>query len=483
MIASGNRVFIMSAGAHGRRCSMVLSCEWIVRRVAVHAAVWLAVSVATAGTDVASARHPEDILVAVMQYRHRLDGIHANAHYALPLSLWGVEAGSEYRISIEVKAREADRVILQQSRPLKDFRLTQTSHQRVDLEVVLLLPARTQGVHAVRISVYDDFPGLSEEDAFLTQRTFDHDLVADSDIAASAPSFHVKRGCMARSSAEASNVLSYEEFAAHPESFACCKIHGSLPLDVTLKDFLTWSHGFFLEAGAYDGLTQSNTAIFERYFGWDGLLVEPSLKHIDSILRNRPHAAVIHAALGNFSAASKLKWTLDPGGDPTGSAGDACVPTTFSGGSGGSEHGSVGGCTVRVVALSELLDELGVEEQAVRNTHFWSIDVEGRELEVLRGVDFSRHRPRFLLIEVMDEELVQGPHAFGSLGGAWEGISGFLKNVGYHLVKASRKDEFGSMSGWSHYTKHRDFLFAPRESLVHSLAHQEEKEEDLLHQT
>ena len=33
--------------------------------------------------------------------------------------------------------------------------------------------------------------------------------------------------------------------------------------------------GIFVEAGAHDGLTQSNTAMLEFSFGWTGLLVEP----------------------------------------------------------------------------------------------------------------------------------------------------------------------------------------------------------------
>lgn len=51
-------------------------------------------------------------------------------------------------------------------------------------------------------------------------------------------------------------VLSLAEFAVDPETFACCAIAGSQPLDTTLKQFLTWSSGFFVEAGAYDGLQQ-----------------------------------------------------------------------------------------------------------------------------------------------------------------------------------------------------------------------------------
>jgi hypothetical protein len=43
------------------------------------------------------------------------------------------------------------------------------------------------------------------------------------------------------------------------------------------------------------------------------------------------------------------------------------------------------------VTLSELLDELKVKEAEVRDTHFWSIEVEGSELRVLRGVRWTRN--------------------------------------------------------------------------------------------
>ena len=267
--------------------------------------------------------------------------------------------------------------------------------------------------------------------------------------------------------AEASTVMSHEEFVETPESFACCAIHGSTPLDQTLKQFLTWPRGFFVEAGAYDGLTQSNTAIFERHFGWRGILVEPSASQIDSILHNRPHAVVVHAALGNFSAARKIKWIKDPGGEPTGSAGDTSLQACASGGSSHTDGPGGHDCNVRVLALSEMLDDLGVKEGDVREKHFWSIDVEGNELQVLHGVDFSRHRPRFLLLELMDPEMTLGPHVAGSLGEPRDRVFGFMHSVGYWLVNASARDAFGSMSGWPHYTQHRDFLFAPRESPVH----------------
>lgn len=33
-------------------------------------------------------------------------------------------------------------------------------------------------------------------------------------------------------------------------------------------------NGFFIECGAYDGETRSNTLNLERYYGWTGILIE-----------------------------------------------------------------------------------------------------------------------------------------------------------------------------------------------------------------
>ena len=55
--------------------------------------------------------------------------------------------------------------------------------------------------------------------------------------------------------------------------------------------------GIFVEAGAHDGLTQSNTAMLEFSFGWTGLLVEPIPELAARCRLNRPGALVEQAAL------------------------------------------------------------------------------------------------------------------------------------------------------------------------------------------
>jgi len=47
-------------------------------------------------------------------------------------------------------------------------------------------------------------------------------------------------------------------------------------LDEKLLKYLNFNNGFFIEAGANDGVNQSNTLMYEQKYGWSGLLIEPS---------------------------------------------------------------------------------------------------------------------------------------------------------------------------------------------------------------
>jgi hypothetical protein len=54
--------------------------------------------------------------------------------------------------------------------------------------------------------------------------------------------------------------------------------------------------------------------------------------------------------------------------------------------------------------LSSLLDEVGAPE-----VDLLSLDVEGYEPEVLRGLDLDRHAPRYILVEIRDPAVGRGP--------------------------------------------------------------------------
>ena len=53
--------------------------------------------------------------------------------------------------------------------------------------------------------------------------------------------------------------------------------YSQFDIDLYLIDiFKDVKNGFFIEAGAHDGVNQSNTYLIEKVLGWNGLLVEPN---------------------------------------------------------------------------------------------------------------------------------------------------------------------------------------------------------------
>jgi FkbM family methyltransferase len=170
-------------------------------------------------------------------------------------------------------------------------------------------------------------------------------------------------------------------------------------MDQKLEKYLTFKGGTFIEAGANDGIAQSNTYFLEKKLGWQGLLVEPVPKYFRMCQRARK-ARTVNCALGPF----------DKDGDELDilSGGLMSIPTSvddeFLHGRTVQEHAAFGArefgarapelIRTKVRALSNLLDEMKIEK-----IDFFSLDVEGFELEVLKGLDMERHRPGLILIE------------------------------------------------------------------------------------
>jgi FkbM family methyltransferase len=166
-----------------------------------------------------------------------------------------------------------------------------------------------------------------------------------------------------------------------------------------LDRYLDRDGGYFVEAGANDGYEQSNTFHLERQRGWRGLLVEPVPSLYREVLVERPRATVRNCALVPFDHPEdevELRYgglmTVVSGTHGSADADSAFVRPAFA-------LGLEDEYTFRVPArpLSDVLDEVGAPE-----IDFMSLDVEGYEPQVLRGLDLDRHAPRFLLVEMHD---------------------------------------------------------------------------------
>lgn len=186
--------------------------------------------------------------------------------------------------------------------------------------------------------------------------------------------------------------------------------------------------GVFFEVGANDGLLQSNTAYLERYSGWRGILVEPLPMQFLKCITNRPRSTVINAALvsSDFAAdtvelayANLMSTVNDPRRNLLSVEAHVAAGNQFL----TAEEKPLSGhrFTVPALTVSAVLDKTGHAQ-----VDFFSLDVEGYELEVLKGIDYSRHRPRYFLIEARDKQ----------------GIDRFMAMQGYRYVAQWSAQDF-----------------------------------------
>jgi FkbM family methyltransferase len=171
------------------------------------------------------------------------------------------------------------------------------------------------------------------------------------------------------------------------------------------EDYLLWHffdfkrHGTFLDIGAYDGVTISNSLSFEES-GWDGICVEanPTYAALCRDYRKR----TIHAACTSERTAC-VDLRVDRSGLFGGITVDeslaARVYTSTALGDPGFETISVPAIRAAELVKGDLLD-------------FVSIDVEGSEIDVLKGLDLEATRPRVLIVEANTDRELDKHHAF-----------------------------------------------------------------------
>lgn len=179
-------------------------------------------------------------------------------------------------------------------------------------------------------------------------------------------------------------------------------LHG---MDLQLNRIIDRDRGFFVEAGGFDGFTQSNTYYLEHFRGWRGILVEPMPELAALARRNRPQARVLgYALVGDDHEGDSVE--MDFGDLMTAISGLHDRDWTAQGLLlGWRDHR-----TERVPArtLSALLDEAGSPE-----VDLLSLDLEGYEPTALGGLDLTRHAPAWILVEMHDLGL--GREAIGAV--------------------------------------------------------------------
>ena len=175
--------------------------------------------------------------------------------------------------------------------------------------------------------------------------------------------------------------------------------------DAFVRGLLPDDPGFFVEAGAADGVTYSNTLLFAKE-GWRGLLVEPHLKLFEQCMKNRPESHVVCAVLDSLQKEVDF-WQREGYISGTVAAGtDYQLPQNKKK---LKKARAVGKVSRReTCTLDGLLAAIG----APSVIDYLSLDTEGSEYRILANFPFKKYafkvmtieRPKCELLELLERE-------------------------------------------------------------------------------
>ena len=146
------------------------------------------------------------------------------------------------------------------------------------------------------------------------------------------------------------------------------------------SELASYKEGFFVEIGACDGVTLSNSIFFEKFLKWQGIIVEPAKKWHPYLSKNRS-AFIEKRAIGSVSGKILPFFEAE---DPKLSTFTFLKNSDFQ-----AEFRNKGKeYEVETVSLNDLLDTY----KAPKEIHYLSLDTEGSEYTILQSFDFNSRK-------------------------------------------------------------------------------------------
>jgi len=164
--------------------------------------------------------------------------------------------------------------------------------------------------------------------------------------------------------------------------------------------------GYFVDVGAYDGVTFSNSLFFERHLGWSGICIEPLPAAFEKLQGSRTAVCL------NCAVADR---------DGKGEFVDVDMPNfgkMYSGLRAEYDQRHVQilnaymtGARLIEVPLRRLADIL--DENGVRKIDYLSVDTEGGELKILKSIDLKSYDVGVISVENNYKDAAISDHLLG----------------------------------------------------------------------
>ena len=163
--------------------------------------------------------------------------------------------------------------------------------------------------------------------------------------------------------------------------------HGQVKQDQFLNEnlFKNRKGGFFVDVGAHDGVTINNSLFFERELEWRGICIEPIPERFKELAANRSCECLRGAA---YDQNTILPFTRITGYAEMLSGIGTAYPDSHKERI-RSEMQLHGGEAAEIPVRAFRLETV-FEMYNVKHVNYLSIDTEGAEIHVVRGINFEK---------------------------------------------------------------------------------------------
>ncbi|MFT7389529.1 MAG: FkbM family methyltransferase [Candidatus Endobugula sp.] len=152
--------------------------------------------------------------------------------------------------------------------------------------------------------------------------------------------------------------------------------------------------GVFVDIGAHDGVSRSNSYYFEKNMGWSGLAIEPIPGKFEELKKNR-RCEVINGCITGVSGKAKFLEVV----------GSANMLSTLAINNIGlterrlRKSAKRNNCSIREIEVECYNPNDLFKEKGVTSIDFLSVDTEGGELDIIKSIDFSKTPVKVISVE------------------------------------------------------------------------------------
>ncbi len=173
------------------------------------------------------------------------------------------------------------------------------------------------------------------------------------------------------------------------------KYYSQLQQDKFVDDYFNHKeNGVFIEIGAHDGVSCSNTKFFEEFRNWTGICIEPGPVEFGKLKQNRT-SININSCVSNNDGESEYTYIEGYSMMLSGLSEDYIENHERRINREVDQYGgSVNKIVMPVFKLQTILDNHGIF-----NIDYCSIDTEGSEYNIIKSIDFDRTNIKIFSIE------------------------------------------------------------------------------------